>query len=456
MSRMFDLLLSKLETDLRAGVAVGTCVTELVAAARTRLEGALAEVVKERAEVDKQRAKMLAEVVEERAQGLAEVDARCAKLRTEIAAMQTHQESQRGRVELNVSGCRFQTSIETLRRIPHTFFDAYFSGQYAQDVCEDGSIFVDRDGKYFSHVLAYMRDGHLLVTEPSARPSLELLLALKREFDYFCIELPLVTKHQQLQAAFVIGGQSTFYQDDDGYELLLCTVERFGVPSEQWSMAAPMSTARMNMRACVIAGEIYVTGGMDSRHQMFSSVEKYAPSSDTWCSLAPLPDGRSHHTALAVGSVMHLLGGWVGHDHDHPTADTLKFDSTEGTWSEVAPRQEVRYNVAACAVGSNIFVFGGSDDRSDLATVSLSPLCSDGQFGFNGYNHGDGANGDSSSHDRDQEGYEGGGGGDITIRIVGATVSVVGARGAAACFQCGIGAQTTAAASQRALIQATR
>jgi hypothetical protein len=37
---------------------------------------------------------------------------------------------------------RFETSGQTLRRVPQTFFDAYFSGRYAQDVCADVSIFV--------------------------------------------------------------------------------------------------------------------------------------------------------------------------------------------------------------------------------------------------------------------------------------------------------------------------
>jgi hypothetical protein len=71
----------------------------------------------------------------------------------------THKEAQEGRVELNISGYHFETSVQTLRRIPHTFFDAYFSSRYAQDVCNDGSIFVDRDGKHFGHVLEYMCDG---------------------------------------------------------------------------------------------------------------------------------------------------------------------------------------------------------------------------------------------------------------------------------------------------------
>jgi hypothetical protein len=68
--------------------------------------------------------------------------------------------------------------VQALRRIPNTFFDAYFSGRHAQDVCNDGSIFVDRDGEQFGHVLQYMRDGVLSVAEPGARPSVSLLRAL--------------------------------------------------------------------------------------------------------------------------------------------------------------------------------------------------------------------------------------------------------------------------------------
>jgi hypothetical protein len=49
--------------------------------------------------------------------------------------MQTHKEAQEGCVELNIGGRRFKTSVQTLRRVPHTFYDAYFSGGYAQDVC---------------------------------------------------------------------------------------------------------------------------------------------------------------------------------------------------------------------------------------------------------------------------------------------------------------------------------
>jgi septum formation topological specificity factor MinE len=165
---MFDAVLSELEMDLRT--ALVTCVTELVATARARLEDAQADVAKERAQ-------LLVEVAEERAKALAEVDARRAELGREVAVMQKHKEVQEGRVELNIGGYCFETSVQTLRRVPHTFFDAYFSGRYAQDVCTDGSIFVDRDGEHFGHILEYMRDGFVSVAEADTYPSVSLLRA---------------------------------------------------------------------------------------------------------------------------------------------------------------------------------------------------------------------------------------------------------------------------------------
>jgi hypothetical protein len=227
---MFDALLSQLEKELRT--ALGACVTELVATARTRLEGAVEDVVKERSQG-------LAEVAEERAQGLAEVDARCADLGREVEAMHKHKEAQEGHVELNIGGYRFQTSVQTLRRVPHTFFDSYFSGRYAQDVCLDGSIFVDRDGEHFGHVLEYMRDGVVSVAEAGARPSVSLLRALKREFGFYCIELSVEQgmKQEQPEFAIVMGGLSA------GRDAL-SSMERYDTTSGQWSVAAGMSTTR--------------------------------------------------------------------------------------------------------------------------------------------------------------------------------------------------------------------
>jgi hypothetical protein len=177
---MLDALLAKLETDLRAASEVN--VTLLVATARTQLEHVLGEAEKERTQWQ-------AEIEGQLANAMDAVGIKRAELEQEMEAMQTHKAQQEGRVQLNVGGYRYETSVQTLRRVPGNFFDAYFSGRYAQDACEDGSIFIDRDGMLFGHVLQYLRDDVVAVVEQGELPRVGLLRRLKREFSYFSIEL---------------------------------------------------------------------------------------------------------------------------------------------------------------------------------------------------------------------------------------------------------------------------
>jgi small nuclear ribonucleoprotein (snRNP)-like protein len=106
----------------------------------TVMEGVLTKVRGVLEEAEQQRNLLLAEVVEERAKGLSdvaaerdkelpEVDARRAELHREVAAMHMHQAAHEGHVELNIGGFRCETSVQTVRRVPHNFFDAYFSGR---------------------------------------------------------------------------------------------------------------------------------------------------------------------------------------------------------------------------------------------------------------------------------------------------------------------------------------
>jgi hypothetical protein len=101
----------------------------------TKARGVLEEAEQQRnkglVEVAKERAKGLVEIAKERAKGLATVDARREELHREVATMHRHKEAQEGRVELNIGGYHFHTSVQNLWRVPTTFFDAYSSGRYA-------------------------------------------------------------------------------------------------------------------------------------------------------------------------------------------------------------------------------------------------------------------------------------------------------------------------------------
>jgi hypothetical protein len=209
--------------------------------ARILLEGLEQTRAQALAEVAEEWATGLSEVAKERARGLAEVETRRAELNSEILAMRTHQEKQQGLVKLNIGGYHFETSIKTLRRVPHTFFDAYLSGRYAQDVCRDGSIFVDRDGEYFGHILEYVRDGVVSVAEPGARQSITLLRALKLEFGFYCIELSKGQEElEQLEFTFAFGGC-------DKSEIMFASMERYDITTGVWIAVAAMPTARSTL-----------------------------------------------------------------------------------------------------------------------------------------------------------------------------------------------------------------
>jgi hypothetical protein len=275
-------------------------------------------------EVEQKCVKRLAEVEQERTKGLADIDARRAELEREVLTMHKHKEAQEARVELNIGGYRFQTSVQALRRVPHTFFDAYFSGRYAQDVCDDGSIFVDRDGEHFGHVLEYMRDGVVSVAEPGVRPSVSLLRALKREFCFYCIELGAEPEPVQSEVAYTMGGYKEVNDDGDneGRRVVHSSMERYDASADQSTAVAAMGTARCYFGACVIAGEIYMTGGSGDDNVLLASVEKYSPSTNTWSAVAPLPAVSLRYVAVAVGPAMYVLGNSVG------GVSVLKFDST--------------------------------------------------------------------------------------------------------------------------------
>jgi hypothetical protein len=197
-------------------------------------EGVIAKVAVERAEFAQERADLL----------------------HEIKAIRKHKVQQKGRLVLTIGGYRYETSVETSRCLPQTFFHSYFSGRYAQDVCADCSIFVDRDGERFGHVLEYMRDGHVSIVELDARPSVSLLRALKREFGYYCIELtvepPPVVFYETV---YIMGGRSGSTQ------AALSSMERFDKATGEWTEVARMTTVRAHLGASAIDGHIYVTGG---------------------------------------------------------------------------------------------------------------------------------------------------------------------------------------------------
>ena len=63
--------------------------------------------------------------------------------------MSSFEKSTKKTVKLNIGGVYFKTSLLTLTKDPDSMLAAMFSGRFEEDLDEDGSFFIDRDGDLF-------------------------------------------------------------------------------------------------------------------------------------------------------------------------------------------------------------------------------------------------------------------------------------------------------------------
>jgi hypothetical protein len=216
-------------------------------------------------------------------------------------------------VTLNIGGEHFVTTMKTIRRVPHTFWSAYFSGNFAQRTLADGSHFIDRNAEHFPHVLTFMRDGILTVNEIGARPTTMLLRAVKREFEFYGIEVVVYVDEESEIAMFIGGNQGP------------TNVEQFMMPEEP---SRQMGTTRSHFGAAVIDGDIYVTGGINQLESL-SSMEIFSHETGLWSDGPPMPVPASHHVLVAVGQDLYNIGGLRDEDDD---MIVMKFHGRSKTW----------------------------------------------------------------------------------------------------------------------------
>ena len=85
-------------------------------------------------------------------------------------------------VVLNVGGNYFTTTKSTLRKGDH-MLSAMFSGRMPVIETNDGSVFIDRDGKHFRAILNFLRDGSVPLPEEKTQ-----LAELQKEAQYYSIK----------------------------------------------------------------------------------------------------------------------------------------------------------------------------------------------------------------------------------------------------------------------------
>lgn len=89
------------------------------------------------------------------------------------------------KIKLNVGGSLFLTTLQTMTKIPNTYFAILFSGRWEPKFDPvDGSMFIDRDPTMFGMILNYLRTGTIILDHLSPIQA-DLL---RTEADFYQIE----------------------------------------------------------------------------------------------------------------------------------------------------------------------------------------------------------------------------------------------------------------------------
>jgi large repetitive protein len=136
-------------------------------------------------------------------------------------------------------------------------------------------------------------------------------------------------------------------------------VQIYDPATDSWSEGAPMPRPRSAGGIAVHKGRIYYAGGI-SKSTSVKWLDVYNPATDTWRSLPDMPVARDHFHATVVGGSLYAIGG-----RQHGTGKLVKrndrFNISAGSWRKKSlarvPVPVAGYGVAK--MGRAVVLFGG-------------------------------------------------------------------------------------------------
>lgn len=132
----------------------------------------------------------------------------------------------------------------------------------------------------------------------------------------------------------------------------------------RWRALAEAPEPRQEVAAAVLAGKVYVAGGLTSAGAT-DRVDVYDVAADTWADVPPLPAALHHAMAAAVGGSLYVIGGF---DAQNRPVDTV-YRLSGAAWVAGPKLRRARAGGAALVHGERLFVFGGQGAGQLVAPV---------------------------------------------------------------------------------------
>jgi N-acetylneuraminic acid mutarotase len=177
--------------------------------------------------------------------------------------------------------------------------------------------------------------------------------------------LPVPTHHAVAAGVngrlYVIGGEIS-PTGIAAQDIFVNAVYAFDPATAEWTLRAPMPTARSAMAVGIVDGRIYVAGGRPPRGHDFAV---YDPATDEWTVLPDLPTARNHLAAAAIDGKLYVAGGRFGAGvGSEMTAALEVFDPAANAWTAASPLPQPRAGVNGIAAEGCFYVLGGEGNNA--------------------------------------------------------------------------------------------
>lgn len=147
-----------------------------------------------------------------------------------------------------------------------------------------------------------------------------------------------------------------------------------------WQQAKPAPTARTEVTAAVLGGEIYVIGGFAPlrfgnllKLSVSDAVEVYHPARDRWRMAALLPKALHHAASVSTGERLFVVGGFTPSLTSvwNPVNTVFEYLPADNRWVERRPMPTARGALAAAVLDGKIYALGGYDGQRSLPVVEV-------------------------------------------------------------------------------------
>ena len=192
--------------------------------------------------------------------------------------------------------------------------------------------------------------------------------------------VPVVTKNK----VFLIGGMQDSVRSAQVKRVQIIDDSVLDPVWENWNL---LPKALFGHRVLVIAGAVYVIGGIDFNGAFSTSVYRSVIDENgdlgAWSEMPALPTATAFMAAVVVGRHIRLYGGL--RSGNVPTADCWEAELTSAglysSWTPVSPLSSaVSYPVVA-VTKSKLYLIGGSGTAGGYSVIHEASIQSDGSVG---------------------------------------------------------------------------